>query len=150
MKADLAEMADVIFKRKIWGWIGRILLIALAVAIIVLVLMNDFLSERFWGLYLMLALVCFVNLALIFVTMISGDVMVNDKDSPNPLAFHSLAVFAFLILWGLMILNPLPIKFVFPDWLEGLMKIDIVILYTIIFVDGISLYRERTRNHVVV
>ena len=148
MKSALARVVEIIFRRKIWGWVGRVLLIALVVVTIVLALVNDFSSERFWIIYFMLALVCFVNLNLVFVMMISGDVMVNDKDSTNLLTFHSLAMLAFLALWGLMILNPLPVKSVFPDWLEGLMKIDVVILYVIIFVDGIYLYRGRTRDHV--
>ncbi|KKS44006.1 MAG: hypothetical protein UV05_C0014G0006 [candidate division CPR1 bacterium GW2011_GWA2_42_17] len=149
MKSALARAAEVIFRRKIWGWVGRILLIALTVTIIVLVLTNDFLSERFWIIYFMLALTCFFNLALVFVIMISDDIAVNGKDSTNPLMFHSLAILAFLALWGLMILNPLPVKSAFLDWLVGLMKIDVVILYVIIFVDGIYLYRGRTRNQVI-
>lgn len=154
MKAALVKVAEIIFKRKIWGRIGLVLLLGLTIASIFLVLMNDFLSERYWGLYLILVLGWLVNSGFVFERMAKSEgwmvdgerCMIDYERWAEPLVFHITTVMFFIPLCGLIILNPFAAKYYIPDWLEVLMIIDVVIIQVIIFIDGFCLNKERTRE----
>lgn len=158
MTADLTKIAELIFRRRIWGLIGRVLLLGLIFSALFSVLMNDFLSEPCWALYLIFTLSWFINLGFVFEEMVKSEgwmvngerYMVDYARWAEPLVFHFATVVFFLLLCGLIILNLSAGKYYIPDWLAGLMIIDTIVLQIIIFVDGFCLNKERIRNQVVI